>query len=114
MAGKKGMHDKLTIRPDAIERIRQRVLSSRIAERLVKHSLGETEMSTSQVRAAEVMLRKVMPDLASTELTDKREGLTDYLKRVAASKQGVSGTKPADPPAAQPVVDPGLETPVVH
>lgn len=106
MAGKKGMHKATYMREDALERIRQRIVNSQIADRIVKHALGEIEMSQSQVRAAEVLLRKVMPDLASQEIADKRSHWTDLLQRLA--KQEVS--KPAPQPEAddQASSSPGL------
>lgn len=82
MAGKKGMHKNTYARPEALERIRERIKNSQIADRLIKHALGEIEMTPSQVTAAQVLLRKIMPDLAATELTDKREGWIDALKRI--------------------------------
>lgn len=90
MAGKPGMHKRTYMRADALERIRDRIKNSQIAERLVKHALGEVEMTPSQVQAAQVLLRKVMPDLAATELTDRREGWIDVMKRLASSENRVS------------------------
>jgi hypothetical protein len=39
-----------------------------IINRLVDHALGECEMTSTQVRAADILLKKVMPDLSSTEV----------------------------------------------
>jgi hypothetical protein len=36
-----------------------------LADRLEKHAMGEIELTTTQVRAAEILLKKVVPDLAS-------------------------------------------------
>ena len=38
-----------------------------LANRLVDHALGKNKMSATQVRAAEVMLRKTLPDLAAIQ-----------------------------------------------
>jgi hypothetical protein len=69
-----------------LERIRDRIKNSQLADRLIKHALGEVEMTQSQVQAATTLLRKIMPDLASQEITDKREGWLDVMKRLAGEK----------------------------
>jgi hypothetical protein len=86
MAGKPGMHKRSYMREDALERIRDRIKNSQLADRLIKHALGEVEMTQSQVQAATTLLRKIMPDLASQEITDKREGWLDVMKRLAGEK----------------------------
>ena len=83
MAGKKGMHKSSYLREEAVERIRSRILNSQIADRIVKHALGQIEMTQSQVRAAEVCLRKVMPDLASQEIDDKRGNWAELIQKLA-------------------------------
>lgn len=47
--------------------VRQRIQVSAIVGRLVKHIAGKVKMSATQVRAAEILLRKAVPDLASVE-----------------------------------------------
>ena len=42
---------------------------TKVLNRLIKHVDGEAEMSSTQVRAAEILLRKKLPDLKATELT---------------------------------------------
>lgn len=51
------------------DKVRERIKTSVIADRLSKHVLGQIEMSPTQVRAAEILLRKTVPDLSATELT---------------------------------------------
>lgn len=41
--------------------------SGAIMARLAKHVLGEDEMTSTQVRAAEILLRKTVPDLSAIE-----------------------------------------------
>ena len=40
-----------------------------ILDRLVKHVNGEIEMTASQIKAADILLKKTVPDLARTEVT---------------------------------------------
>lgn len=69
MAGVKGMHKRASTSPAAADAIRDRIRSGQIADRLIKHVLGENEMSKSQVTAGLGLLKKVLPDLSATELS---------------------------------------------
>ena len=47
---------------------RAKISTSQLVNRLMKHAKGEVKMDHSQVRAAEILLRKTLPDLTATEL----------------------------------------------
>lgn len=49
--------------------VRERIQVSAIVTRLQKHVAGKLEMSQTQIRAAEILLKKKLPDLASIEHT---------------------------------------------
>ncbi len=50
------------------EETRKKIQASQLINRLTHHVLSEQDiMSASQVRAAEVLLRKTLPDLASVQ-----------------------------------------------
>ena len=51
------------------ENTRLRIKTSMIQERLEKHILGEVEMTATQVRAAEILLNKTLPNLSAVELS---------------------------------------------
>jgi hypothetical protein len=51
------------------EVVRDRIRASGIIARLVKHVFGEIELSATQVRSAEILLKKVVPDLKQIEHT---------------------------------------------
>lgn len=51
------------------ERTRAKIQTSQLLNRLFSHANGEVEMSATQVRAAEVLLKKTLPDLQSVELS---------------------------------------------
>ena len=55
---RKVMHEDLT---------RQRIQAAAIINRLTEHLHGKIELSPTQVRCAEILLRKVLPDLAMIE-----------------------------------------------
>jgi hypothetical protein len=48
---------------------RTKIANSQILKCLIEHVEGKREMSGSQVTAGVALLKKVMPDLQSTELT---------------------------------------------
>lgn len=46
-----------------------RIQASNLVKRLHDHAMGEAEMSPTQIKAADILLRKVAPDLARQEVT---------------------------------------------
>ena len=56
------------------EEWRERIRSAGILQRLDKAAMGEIEITATQLKAAEIVLRKTIPDLARTELTGKDGG----------------------------------------
>jgi len=50
---------------------RERIRSGVILARLEQAALGELEISPASLKAAEIVLRKTIPDLARTEVTGK-------------------------------------------
>ena len=48
---------------------KQKIRASMLINRLQDHAFGEVDMSQTQLKAAEILLRKVAPDLARQEVT---------------------------------------------
>ncbi len=55
------------LNPEHDERTRAKIQTSQIINRLNKLVNGEVEMTSQQVRAAEILLRKTLPDLQTIE-----------------------------------------------
>jgi hypothetical protein len=53
---------------------RVKIQNSNILNALIEHVQGEREMSATQVSAGVALLRKVMPDLSSTEASVEHSG----------------------------------------
>lgn len=53
---------------------RVKIQNSNILNALIEHACGEREMSATQVSAGLGLLRKVMPDLASTTISGDEDG----------------------------------------
>lgn len=51
-----------------------KVKAGNLMSRIHKHAKGEIEMTASQLRAAEIFLKKVVPDLKSIEMTGRDGG----------------------------------------
>ncbi len=64
---------------------REKIEAPRLINKLKKHAIGEIDLKSTQVRAAEILLKKVIPDLKVTDMqvTDN----TDYSKILAAARQ---------------------------
>jgi hypothetical protein len=48
---------------------RQKIKASMLINRLQDHAFGDVEMTPTQLKEAEILLKKVAPDLARTEMT---------------------------------------------
>lgn len=57
------------LNPQHDDRTRAKIQTSQIINRLQEHAFGKVDLSPTQVRAAEVLLRKTLPDLTATELS---------------------------------------------
>lgn len=84
MAGKPGMHTKHHLGEQAQDKLRTKIKAGVILDRLVKHATGEIEMSPSQVQTGLGLMRKVLPDLASVDMTaETRVSYVDTLRSIA-------------------------------
>jgi uncharacterized protein YjiS (DUF1127 family) len=48
---------------------RERIRTSMLLNRLQDHAFGEVELTQSQIKAIEILLRKTAPDLAATQIS---------------------------------------------
>lgn len=49
------------------DKVRERIRVTKLIQALEQHALGRRPMSATQIRAAEVALRKALPDLTAVE-----------------------------------------------
>jgi hypothetical protein len=102
------------------EEVRRKIQASQLVNRLNSHALGRVKMEATQVRAAEVLLKKSLPDLTNIEFTGKFSGefehehtgtvevATDYSKLTPAQIREhrdklLRGEAPAAAPRPKPV-----------
>jgi hypothetical protein len=84
MAGKKGMHKRISTSPSFAQAFKERLRADKIGEHLEKHALGEVEMTSTQVAAGLGLLKKVVPDVSAVEhsgnVTMTHEQQLDHLR----------------------------------
>lgn len=70
------------------DKVRQRIQVSMLVQRLQKHVLGKVKMTSTQVRAAEVLLARTLPTLTQTELNvDGQLGTYDISDKPLTAEQ---------------------------
>lgn len=62
------------------DKVRGRIQTSMLINRLSDHVFGKVELTPSQVRSAEILLKKTIPDLSATE--NKTEVVHRYVARL--------------------------------
>ena len=112
MAGKVGMHKRRASGSNSVayaDAVRSRIRAGLITNYLTNHLLGHITLSATQVRAAEILLRKVF-DGAACDMRIERVGLCEPHEAVeqvlrgdsafgADSMEGLLVTDPVDLPA---------------
>ena len=58
-----------------------KIQASQIVNGFMKHFNGERELSATQIKVGEILLRKVVPDLARQELTSAEDGPAELIVR---------------------------------
>lgn len=62
------------MRPFHTDEIRAKIQTSQLINRLTDHALGKIELSATQVRAIEVLIKKTVADLSAVDLTATHQG----------------------------------------
>jgi hypothetical protein len=57
------------LRPTHQDSVRDKIRTSQLVNRLQDHAFGEVELTKTQIKAIEVLIRKTLPDLSATELS---------------------------------------------
>ena len=70
------------LNPKHDEKTRLKIQTSQIINRLNSFVNGEVEMTSSQVRAAEILLKKSLPDLQSIEYQSNNSDTENNILRV--------------------------------
>jgi hypothetical protein len=62
------------LNPRHQQMVRDKIQASQLINRLEAHAMGEVELSATQVRSIEVLLKKVVPDLSAVQVDGDGEG----------------------------------------
>lgn len=49
------------------QKVRERIRTGLLVKRLMLHAVGKLDITPSQMKATEILLRKTLPDLSATE-----------------------------------------------
>ena len=81
---------------------RAKIKTSQLLNRLQDHVFGHIEMSSTQVRAAEIALRKALPDFVLSE--NKTEITHRYVARIPEKALNSEAWQDQHEPAEKPVL----------
>ena len=76
--------------------VRGQIQVANLIDRLERHAAGAIDLSPTQVRAAEILLKKVLPDLQVQELHHHNEAADLTEAQMLAQLAEVLATLPAD------------------
>ncbi len=62
--------------------VRAKIQASLLINRLSDHAMGRLELSPTQVRAIEVLLKKTLPDLSAVQLSGEGGGPMEHFLTV--------------------------------
>lgn len=70
------------LNPKHDAKTRQKIKTSQLVNRLMQHANGKNEMTVTQIRAAEILLRKTLPDLSAVTL----DGDLDLTQKIVSAE----------------------------
>lgn len=62
--------------------VRAKIQTSQLINRLESHALGTLDLSATQIKAIEVLIKKTLPDLQSIELTGDPDNPVETVTRI--------------------------------
>jgi hypothetical protein len=62
-----------TVKIKIDDKTREKIRTSQLLNRLNDHVFGDTEVSQTQMKAIEILLRKSLPDLSAVELSGNED-----------------------------------------
>jgi hypothetical protein len=91
-----------TVKIRQTEETRAKIKVGLLLKHLMDHAVGEIEMSATQIRAAEILLKKAMPDLTSVEHSGELNigdvATLPDAQLAAIATRGRSSSDPAETP----------------
>lgn len=78
------------------DEVREKIKASQLCNRLHAHAFGEIELTATQVKSIEILLRKSMPDLSAAEVVS--EITHRYVARVPSKAPDAKTWQQANAP----------------
>lgn len=69
------------------ENTRLKIQAAQLINRLTAHANGEVDMSATQVRSIEILLRKILPDLSDVKMDVDSAPITFNLNMTAPEEE---------------------------
>lgn len=73
--------------PGRNEAWKDRISTSMLTNRLKKHALGLLELTPSQIKAIEILLKKLIPDLKAVEHSGETKSTTIVIQEYKEPKE---------------------------
>ena len=70
--------------------VRAKIQTSQLVNRLENHAFGDVELSTTQIKAIEILIRKTLPDLSAVGLDTSEDVQGLIAGIIAKSRQRVA------------------------
>lgn len=80
------------LNPRHTDMVRQKIQASVLIDRLTKHANGDIEMSSTQVRAAEVLLDRSVPKLSQIQHTGDEDNPIRHVGRIELTALSADST----------------------
>lgn len=80
------------LNPQHDQKTREKIQTSQLVNRLMSHANGEVDMTPTQIRAAEILLNKTLPNLSAVDMNathDIADPLADLLKGLDGRTRGL-------------------------
>ena len=74
------------LRPHHQDEVRAKIQTSQLINRLTEHALGNVELTNTQVRAIEILLKKTLADLSAIDWSASDGSVADAIKGALAWK----------------------------
>ena len=70
------------LNPKHDAKTREKIKTSQLVNRLMQHANGKNKMTVTQIRAAEILLRKTLPDLSAVTM----DGDLDVTQKIVSAE----------------------------
>lgn len=74
--------------------VRDKIQANQLINRLESHALGEVELTPTQIKAIEILLKKTLPDLSAVEHSGDEDNPLNIVGRIERAIVDANATNP--------------------